>query len=171
MPTVLMNSTMSVSVMVRPTVLNLRPSGSSSKWMPRPTSSYSWLMSEGIPRRERHRRHVREETRLERGHRMFGDAFGRPAFGPVYRAHHADLVEKIDLVGAYAEDLASHLGRPIAGEIYGERRDLGRLHLLHLLDACDVLRRVRGNRRRHRCPGPRRDAVGAHVELGHVEGN
>ena len=67
--------------------------------------------------------------------------------------HRAVMAEQHDLLAAHAEHLAADVLRVVGGEERRERRDVGRRHLLDLLDARLLRGRRRGNRADH--PRPR----------------
>lgn len=89
----------------------------------------------------------------------------------MHRADRARLAEQQDLVGTHTENLARHRAGGIADQVDRHRGDLVRFHFLELLHARRFFRRVGGNRIGHAAPGEGRDAVGAHVELLHVQRN
>src|SRR5262245_47433119 len=111
----------------------------------------------------------RIEVLAEGGQGGRGDALRRPALGTVRGLERPVLRHQEQLVGAYREDLPGHFLRFLRGEKNRQRRDLRRLHHLHLLDARLLLFTLYRNRADHAAPGERRDAVRAHVVLRHVE--
>src|SRR3990167_187278 len=100
---------------------------------------------------------------------MFGDALGCPALAALHRAQRARLAHQDDLVVAHREHLRVHRDGRIAGQVHRQRGDLVRRHLLDLLHARDLLRRIGWNRADHATPGKRRDAVGPHAALLEVQ--
>ena len=114
--------------------------------------------------------HSMVEDSLRR-HGDFGNFFRRPTGGQMDRAHRARLAEQHDFVGAHTEDLASHFAGSIAAQVHDHGGNLAGFHFLELQDTRFFFRRVGGNGAGHGGPGKGRNAVGAHVETGHVERN
>src|SRR5208337_4477479 len=107
-----------------------------------PDLRFAWRVpSERIPGSQLQRSDIRVEVVLEGGHGVLGDALRRPALAAVYRAKHANLREKVYLVGAHAEDLPGYVRCRIADQVDGERSDLRGLHFFHLRDARLIFRR------------------------------
>ena len=84
-------------------------------------------------------------------------------------AQRPRLAHQKDLVAAHREDLSRHPGGQIAGEEHRHRRDFFGAHGLDALDASLLFRGLGRDGADHSAPGERRDAIGAHVETGHVE--
>ena len=95
----------------------------------------------------------------------------RPAFAALDAAHRARLAHQEDLVHAGGEDLAGDVLGQIARQEDGEGRDLLRPHGLDPLDPLAIRLALGRDGADEAAPGEGRDAIGAHVEARHVEGD